>query len=114
MDYKEGYNYYDKKEKEYDKKEKEYDKKEKEKECECKKEKDYEDYHEKKEELQIPCHEGGKVFFPPCTICGNEDVEAAGIDRVIGGAGGVSWLISRPRKKLIAPTTAEPQFSMAA
>jgi hypothetical protein len=28
--------------------------------------------------------------------------------------GGVSWLISWPRKKLIALTTAEPQFSMAA
>ena len=72
MDYREGYNYYDKKEKEYDKKEND----KKEKECECKKEKEYEEYPERKEELHIPCHEGGKVCFPPCTICGNEEIEA--------------------------------------
>lgn len=63
MDYREGYNCYDKKEEK------------KEKECECKKEKEYEEYPERKEELHIPCNDGGKVCFPPCTICGNEDIE---------------------------------------
>lgn len=72
MDYKEGYGYYDKKEKEYDKKEKDCGKKEKEY---GKKEYDHEEYDEKREECHIPCHDGGKVCFPPCTICGCEEVE---------------------------------------
>ena len=37
-----------------------------------------------------------------------------GIDRVIGSADGVSWLIRWPRKNLIAHLTAEPQFALAA
>src|SRR5262249_40965366 len=37
-----------------------------------------------------------------------------GFDRVLRGMGGVSWLISWPRKKLITLITAEPQFSLAA
>ena len=38
----------------------------------------------------------------------------SGIDRVSEVSGGVSWLISWPRKKLITTLTAEPQFSLAA
>lgn len=84
MDYKESYNYYDnygKKEKEceHNKKEKECENNKKEKEFEChKKDYDYDEYneyHEKKDECHIPCNDGGKVVFPPCTICGCEDIE---------------------------------------
>jgi polyribonucleotide nucleotidyltransferase len=39
---------------------------------------------------------------------------SAGIDRAIRGGGGVSWLISWPRKKLITLITAEPQLTLAA
>jgi hypothetical protein len=42
------------------------------------------------------------------------DESSAGFDRVGEVLGGVSWLISWPRKKLITNPTAEPQFSMAA
>ena len=74
MDYREGCNYYGKKEKEPECK--------KEKEPECKKEHehnkkeyDYYDYAEKKEEMNIPCKDSGKVIFPPCTICGSDEIE---------------------------------------
>ncbi|MHC1681982.1 MAG: hypothetical protein AB6733_03375 [Clostridiaceae bacterium] len=67
MDYREGYNYYDKKEKDSECK--------KEEKHECKKEDKYEEYIDRKEEIHIPCNDGGKVCFPPCTICGNEDIE---------------------------------------
>ena len=75
MDYRDGYNSYGKKEKDCEcKKEKECEGK-KEKEYEYKKEYDYPEYPERKEEVNIPCKDSGKVCFPPCTICGNEDIE---------------------------------------
>lgn len=76
MDYREGYNCYGKKEKDVECK--------KEKEFECKKEHEHEhhkkeydgyDYTEKKEEVHIPCKDSGKVCFPPCTICGSDEIE---------------------------------------
>ena len=59
------------------KKEHEHEQKhEHEHEHECnKKDYDYYDYGERKEEVKIPCKDSGKVLFPQCTICGSDEIE---------------------------------------
>ena len=46
----------------------------------------------------------------------NDDIDlgAIGFDWFSASDGGVSWLISRPRKKLITPITANKQYAMVA